>query len=734
MKQFLIKLKRSLRYNDTIKKWAKYIYIVTLSIIIFLWLVFHFNIIYLLILIFFLLLVFINMSSLLIVIFILYGIISLNILFRKINYNKIPYDNVIIEGIIINVKKTTKSNQIIVSSRNVKYQYYDPKNTYQVGDIIRIEGVLIKESKNHAPMLFNYQDYLEKNNIRGTIKIEKTSYLKKGFALYLINSTLQNYFNSHFPPQTAGFLEALLIGYKNNLGEENQKKIQNIGISHLFVISGLHMGVLALIIKKLLLLLKVPEKHHFKVITPFFIIYYIISAFSISILRVLLIYIFNYLNKKYLQMFSTFNIYNLVILLILLINPYYISSYAFGLTFIISTSLVLINPLLKHQGIKGFFINNMIISLNSLIVTLPIVITINPQINFLSIIYNLFYIPFVSYILLPFSIIVCFLPFLSTAYAFVINIFMYLTTKLSNISFGRMTFSSVSITLPIVFYFSYIMFIKDKLQRKKHSLKWLGFILGIVLIWNNTIIFKTTDEVIFLDLPKGESTLISSKHNKCNILIDTGENSGTDLEIYLKKKGIKRIDYLFISHGDSDHNGKLEILIKEFKIKNVVITPYDKVSIKKCQDAAYKGNIHYFKRGSTFKKDNLKIKCLYPVKDTGDTNNNSMVLKIDYFNTTFLFTGDIGKKSEMELLKLEKKLSIDYLKVPHHGSLTSSSAYLQELLDYKYAICMNGYQNTFGFPNSIIRKSYQDKIFLVTSEESSIILKRKPLKKEFEIT
>ncbi|MDD7314161.1 MAG: DNA internalization-related competence protein ComEC/Rec2 [Bacilli bacterium] len=734
MKQFLIKLKRSLWYNDTLKASSKYVYLITLGIIIFLWLIFHFNIIYLLLLIVFLLVVFINIPSLLVIILIAYGILGLNILIRKINYNKTPYTNVIIECIVISTKKTAKSNQVVVRSKNVKYQYYDPKNKYQVGDIIKVEGTLIKESKKHAPMLFDYQDYLEKNNIRGTIKIEKTSYIKKGFTLYSINNTLQNYFNSRFPPQTAGFLEALLIGHKNNLGEENQRKIQNIGISHLFVISGLHMGVLSLIIKKLLGLLKIPEKHHFKIITPFFIGYYIISAFSISILRVLLIYIFSYLNKKYLHIFSTFNIYNLVIAMILLINPYYISSYAFGLTFIISTSLVLINPLLKYKGIKGFFINNIIISLNSLIVTLPIVITINPQINFLSIIYNLFYIPFVSYILLPFSIIVCALPFLSNIYATVINLFMGLTTNLANINFGRMTFSSVSILLPITFYFLYVMYIKNKLQKKKQSLRWLGLILGLVLIWNNTIWFKTKDEVIFLDLPRGEATLISSSHNKCNILIDTGENSGTDLETFLKKKGIKRIDYLFISHGDSDHNGKIETLIKEFRIKNIVVTPYDKTSIKKCQSAAYKGNLHYFKRGSMLSKGNLKIKCLYPAKDAKDTNNNSMVLNVDYFNTTFLFTGDIEKKSEMELFTLERKIKVDFLKVPHHGSLTSSSSYLQELVDYKYAICMNGYQNTFSFPNNIIRKSYEHKAFLVTSEKSSIILKKKLFKKEFKIT
>ena len=86
MKQFLIKLKRSLRYNDTLKASSKYVYLITLGIIIFLWLIFHFNIIYLLLLIVFLLVVFINIPSLLVIILIAYGILGLNILIRKRNW------------------------------------------------------------------------------------------------------------------------------------------------------------------------------------------------------------------------------------------------------------------------------------------------------------------------------------------------------------------------------------------------------------------------------------------------------------------------------------------------------------------------------------------------------------------------------------------------------------------------------------------------------------------------
>ena len=75
--------------------------------------------------------------------------------------------------------------------------------------------------------------------------------------------------------------------------------------------------------------------------------------------------------------------------------------------------------------------------------------------------------------------------------------------------------------------------------------------------------------VYFLDLPKGEATVVIDKHNKLNVLIDTGEAGYDDILIFLKKKGIKRLDGVIISHGDSDHMGMLEVILKELSLEHV---------------------------------------------------------------------------------------------------------------------------------------------------------------------
>lgn len=94
-------------------------------------------------------------------------------------------------------------------------------------------------------------------------------------------------------------------------------------------------------------------------------------------------------------------------------------------------------------------------------------------------------------------------------------------------------------------------------------------------MWNNYAIFHNTSDIYFLDLPKGEATVVIDKHNKLNVLIDTGEAGYDDILIFLKKKGIKRLDGVIISHGDSDHMGMLEVILKEFKVKKVFCNKYD---------------------------------------------------------------------------------------------------------------------------------------------------------------
>lgn len=716
------KLKRILRFNDLEGNF----FLIGLGVILTTLTIIRFNYFYLVLTILYLIYLLIISYKYVLITAILIIIIITNLFVRYLNYQKVSYGLFFDQGLIISVKEKTNSNQIIFKCNGLKYLFYDETKSLKIGDKIIVKGTLSIQEENHIPYFFNYAKYLQENNIKGVIEDVSVQKQKSMLSIYKIHQKILNSFNTRFKGQTRSFLKALLIGDKNSLGIDLNNDIQKVGIGHLFVISGLHMNVLALLVTKMLKLCKVPEKAHSYIIIIFFFCYFLITLYLISILRVLLTYSLSFINKKGKFNLSSLDIYIISVILILLANPYYLINYSFLLTYIISTSLVVISPLLKFTKIKGFILNNIIMSVNSILVTIPIIININPTINFLSIIYNLFYIPFVTYFLLPFSIIVLCFSFLSPFYEIVINTFIKSTSFFSNISFGLISFSTINIIIPVIYYISYLILVL--LLLKKSSIKKviisISCVLLILILWNNYAFFNINDEIYFLDLQKGESTVIIKAFNQANIIVDTGEDVNDDLEIFLKKKGIKRLDYVIISHGDSDHNGRLPYLIKEFKIKNIVISTYDDITYQMCINNHYKGNIIKVQKGSTIHFKNINFTILSPSKDYQDSNNNSIVMKIDVFNKKILMTGDIEKEVEDVLLN-QYKIDVDIYKIPHHGSLTSSTPSFVNAIDYDFAICMSGYRNTFGHPNNNVIERYNKGVVLLTKDEKTILFKKR---------
>lgn len=667
-----------------------------------------------------------------IMVIVITSFLGVNLIIRNVNYQKIDYENINLQGVVTSVKEKTKSNQVIVRSNKLKYIFYDDKKTLKIGDYIEVSGNLTQGDTNHIPLLFNYQRYLKENNIKGIIKDITYEKIKTSVTIYTIHQKVLNYFNFHFKGQTRGFLKALLIGNKTSLGEELIEEISSVGIGHLFVISGLHMNVLQKIVEKLLKYLKVPSKFHTTIIIVFFLLYFMITLYLVSILRVLLIYVLSKINKKARLNLTTLDIYTISITMILIVNPYYLMNYSFILTFIISTSLVVISPLLKYKKIKGFILNNLIMSINSILVTIPIIVHINPSINTLSIIYNLFYIPFVTYILLPFSLIVTIFNFLSPVYELIVTAFSKVTSFLSVVKIGELRLSTSSEIFPIIFYALFLIIVILFLSNSKIKKKIIAGVtmVSLIFIWSNSANLNLNDQIYFLDLPVGDSTLIVKAFNSANILIDTGENINNDLDLFLKKKGIKRLDFVIISHSDSDHNGRLHALIKDFKIKNIVISSYDTITEKICQDALYNGNIIKVKKGSSITYKNINFQVLSPSKKHTSPNNDSIVMKVNIFDKTILMTGDMEKEIENELLKEYKEIVVDIYKVPHHGSYTSSTTDFLNKLNYEYAVCMNGYRNTFGFPNNKVVTRYDQSKLLVTKDYTTIIFQKKWYQKQ----
>lgn len=211
-------------------------------------------------------------------------------------------------------------------------------------------------------------------------------------------------------------------------------------------------------------------------------------------------------------------------------------------------------------------------------------------------------------------------------------------------------------------------------------------------------------KVHYIDVGQGDSELIQV--NGKNLLIDAGPNESRDkLMSYLKKQNIKKFDYVIATHPDEDHIGGMGDVIKKYPIdkfytpKKIVNTKTFKYMIQQLRNK----NMKIDTPEPGIKLDlgkNTTAEMLAPNSmNYPDTNNYSVVLKITYGNTKFLFTGDAEKTSESEMIDKGYDLSADVLKVGHHGSSGSTSQQFLDKVDPKIAIISCGKNNKYGHPH-----------------------------------
>lgn len=234
-------------------------------------------------------------------------------------------------------------------------------------------------------------------------------------------------------------------------------------------------------------------------------------------------------------------------------------------------------------------------------------------------------------------------------------------------------------------------------------------------------------KIHYIDVGQGDSILVQQGGK--NMLIDTGTNASTDSLIsYLKSQNIKKLDYLVITHPHEDHIGGADAVIKGFDIGTLYMTKYT-TTTKTYKDVLCAVKLKGLKPiqpalGSSFKLGNANCVFYGPVNPNGnDLNTTSIVIKLTYGNTKFLFTGDAQTSNEEGMINKGYDLSADVLKVGHHGSDTSTSKAFLSKVNPRYAVISCGKNNDYGHPHKSTMEILQaQKITVYRTDESGTIV------------
>lgn len=224
------------------------------------------------------------------------------------------------------------------------------------------------------------------------------------------------------------------------------------------------------------------------------------------------------------------------------------------------------------------------------------------------------------------------------------------------------------------------------------------------ILYNSDVVSANL-AIHFIDVGQGDSTLIQTPSGK-TMLIDAGENDkGESVVNYIKKQGIKKLDYVIGTHPHSDHIGGLDNVINSLDVKCVYMpkVSHNTETFKDVLSAVRnKGlKVETAKTGVKLNLDqNIKLEMFSPNLSKYDNlNNYSPIMKLTYGEVSFIFTGDAEAEVEKEVLTKNINLKADILKLGHHGSSTSTTNRFLKAVSPKYAIISAGKGNEYGHPH-----------------------------------
>lgn len=629
-------------------------------------------------------------------------------------------------------KSVLKTNSIRGKNLRTKILVYEK---LERGANYKIFG---KFSSPLPAMNYGTFDFEKNNKAQGIYSIGNIKSYKKisepnafyRFSNFCIDRA-KKFYSENLDERNSNLMSSIVLADKSLMGEGDRDRFNNLGISHILAVSGLHIGVLVIFLESITKKLIKDRKLTDLVVTIAILFYIITIGAPISALRAFLFFLL-YKGNIYLKKdLDVKKIYFLSLSIILFINPMAIYSISMIMSYGAIFGLVFVYPALNNRVAGSGIIKRSILGTASALISLfPIINYYFDGFSILVFITNLVIVPIYSIIIsLGFLLGVGILPRL---FGKILNTLMNATYGLESLFVSKGSFFLSLRAFKFEYIFIYYILLILILYRHKlkeiivPNIKIIEIYMVIFFVATSLGIFEdyNTYKECHLYVDQGDSTLISFRDK--NYLIDTGgarfENKIAEKFLFptLKVRGISKIDGIFLSHFDEDHAGNLSKLVKKYNVKNVYINhlPEDP---KILEDAKKFSKVTMLEKGDIIKiSKDTTIEVISDVLNSEYENDNSMVLLINHRGFRTLFTGDISEQGEK---KINSK--IDILKVAHHGSKTSTSNEFLYKTKPKIAIISAGVDNSYGHPHQEVIQNLEKHgiIYYVTAKDGEVDLK-----------
>lgn len=492
---------------------------------------------------------------------------------------------------------------------------------------------------------------------------------------------------------------SLLWGYFPNEEVDLRQGLTNLGIIHIFSISGLHVYLLVDLLYQLTAKLRLPQNYVEWFLVVSLPAFAVLAGSGVGIWRACGLQIIRILQSKLHWQLSRHDVFGIVLLVQTFLEPYVLFTLAGQLSYLLSYGLIVARQRKSWQ--RSLLIN---------FLSMPILLYHNYTFSWLTFGANLVLTPVFEKIIIPLTLLSLLCVNCPLILAGLEQLFkgVYAPIQgLAHANWSQITFGHISVFLTVLLMIVTLLWLNEK---SSHWYRLLAVVyLGIFIVNHCPL----SGEVSIIDIGQGDSILITTPFLRKTCLIDTGGKLQFGRHLvqthrveqitipYLHYRGITHLDYVFLSHQDADHIGDLAILLKNFPVREVCFAQgmeHSRALVRQLQPFAQQ--VHY----QTLKvNDELKLKkyckflVLWPKRLSTGVNEDSLTLLIKIQNTKWLFSGDLNRENELKLFTHIPHL--DYVKAGHHGSKTASDPQFLKQAHPRLVLISAGRKNRYGHPH-----------------------------------
>jgi competence protein ComEC len=698
----------------------------------------------------------------------------------------IGFDQISLEGIIDQAPQHTqdriqlliRSEKVILSNHPIPVDGHlllilkKENGPFRLGDRVRFLCKLYSPRGFHNPGGFSYERHLAFDRIH-TIGFlaDENSWVKigEGFKNPILlqiedwRDHIRNFLEKESHPLSSSIFKAFVLGEQGDISEEVKEHFILTGTAHLLAISGDQFGIVAFLSFSLLiwilkrsefLLLSISVRKWAAGLTiPCIILYAFIAGGGMSVIRAMIMlttFLLSILLNRERNLLHTLA---LAAFLILIFSPPSLFDVSFQLSFLAVLSILYMVPRILQrlkkeeislplktswrQTLLKYTKLSLLVTAVAILGTAPFVALHFNRISPIGFITNLFFIPWVGFLIVPISLMASILSFVFYPFAaFLIHMNEWITVCLLKAVafFASFPLASFFISTPTTFeiiLFYVLLFSVVHLQKRKGvRYLFLGFCVLFTLdlaFWNLKGHFQKNLTLTFIDVGHGDSIFLEFPKGK-KMLIDGGGLYEDRFDIgknviapFLWKKKIRRIDFLVLTHPDPDHLKGLNFIASHFSIgqfwENGVRT--DSEFYQQLEETLLRKRIERLplnENSSPQVIHGVQISFYNPPTKRPSRaslpapslfNNSSLVMMIQFKNIRMLLAGDIEKEAEYRILRAGYPINADILKIPHHGSLSSSTFYFLQSVNPTYAILSVGERNIGRLPHPEVLTRYQ---------------------------